>query len=134
MVDMTTIEAFALRVQDETAAGMVRSGCTLYFDLDEAKAAAGDHEVGKVVLTIPAGTAFAVAPENDSPLLMQFRNFPDALAAARSFGLDPGTTVKVIGPTVGEAAFHSGRALSSFIKHDAPLRDIPPDCLQIEPR
>lgn len=123
MVDMTTIEAFALRAQDETVAGMVRSGCTLYFDLDEAKAAVGDFELGQVLLSIPAGTAFAMAPDENTPLLMQFREFPDALVSARSLRLNPGSAIKVIGTTVGEAAFHSGRSLSSFITHYAPLRD-----------
>lgn len=134
MVAMTTIEAFALRAKDETVPDMIRFGRTLYFDLDEAKAAAGDHEVGQVILSLPAGTAFALAPAADGPLLMQFRDFADALAAARSLGQEPGTAVKVIGSTVGEAAFHSGRALSSFITAYAPLRNGEPSIITVSSR
>lgn len=123
MVSMTALEAFAHYTDGETVADLVRTQRGPYFDLDEATAKAGNRKVGQVILTVPSTMWFAMSPAEGMPLLMRFRDFPGALSSARGLGLNPGSAIKVIDPTGGEIAFHSGTPLSMFITSYAPLCD-----------
>lgn len=116
------LEAFTLFSRGDTLFDLISSRHEIYFDLGTATAEAGDLAVWQVILSIPEGSRFGVAPPgHPASHLRQFDTLPEALDAATGYGLQTGQAIKVIryeGPMANTAS-----PVRTFITAWAPLCD-----------